>query len=270
MLPSAGKTVRQGAALVLVAGVVALGLIGSLILVPTGSVHEPSPLVAIDPTARVVDASVEPAVVKSAGRYDAAQGSNPLWSLPLNSLAITLERPIFSPSRRPPLPPAIAAPYVPPASPTRPSGPLEPDHPLLTLLGTLAGDRQGVGIFVDEANNSMLRVRTGEDHQGWILRSVRSREAIFEKGNRTATLALPPLGSTAQTPASQMSLAIAWRDGDGQMISAPARREAETASSKTARPRNTWLDGDGQLISAPPTSPSYPPAAAPTAVVPAM
>jgi len=31
----------------------------------------------------------------------------------------------------------------------------------------------------------------GEAHKGWILREVRSREIVLEKGDRTATLALP-------------------------------------------------------------------------------
>ena len=202
-----------------------------------------------------------------AGR-DLTQGSNPLWSLPLSSLSVTRERPIFSPSRRPPPPPVIAAPHVPPMSLPRPSKPPEPDRPLLTLVGTLAGDNQGVGIFIKESDKTTLRLRTGEDHEGWMLRSVRGGEAIFEKGDRTATLALPPIGSVAQAPALPMPFANTWRDGDGQMISAPPRREPKPASPTATPLRDTWLDGDGQMISAPPRSPLSPPAVAPPAVVP--
>jgi hypothetical protein len=114
---------------------------------------------------------------------------NALWSIPLTALSATRDRPIFSPSRRPPPPPpAIAAPYVPPPPP--PAPPPEPDHPPLTLSGTVAGMTGGV-IFAKEKDNTPVKLRIGEDYQGWVLRAVRGREATFEKNNRTATLALP-------------------------------------------------------------------------------
>src|SRR5690242_19075901 len=64
---------------------------------------------------------------------DRARG-DPLWAIPLSTLTTTRARPIFSPSRRPPPPPVVAAPYVPPP---RPATPVEPDRPLLTLVGTV-------------------------------------------------------------------------------------------------------------------------------------
>jgi general secretion pathway protein N len=216
----------------------------------------------VEPAATANEIPADPARRPGRAGRDLTQGRNPLWSLPLNSLSVTRERPIFSPSRRPP-PPVIAAPYVPPMSPPRPSKPPEPDHPLLTLVGTLAGDNQGVGIFIKESDKTTLRLRTGEVHEGWMLRSIRGGKAIFEKGDRTATLVLPPIGSVAQAPASPMSFANTWRDGDGQMISAPPRRGQKPASPTAAPLRNTWLDGDGQMIGAPPKSPSSPPAVVP-------
>jgi hypothetical protein len=134
-------------------------------------------------------------------------------------------------------------------------------------LGTVAGDSHGVGIFVNEADKTTLRLRTGEDHEGWVLRSIRVGEAVFEKGERTATLALAPLGSAAR--AAPTPLGNTWRDGDGQMIGPPPRRELKPAAPTTAPTRNTWLDGDGQLIAAPPPK-SLPPAIAPTSVAPAL
>ncbi len=130
------------------------------------------------------------------------------------------------------------------------TGPPEPDHPLLTLLGALAGDGQGVGIFLNETDKTTLRLRTGEDHQGWVLTSIRGGAATFVKGERTATLTLLPIGSAAQTHASSIALGNTWRDGDGQMIHAP--REPKPASPVATPSRNTWLDGDGQTIGAPP------------------
>jgi general secretion pathway protein N len=120
-----------------------------------------------------------------------AIGGNPLWSVPLTALSATRERPIFSPSRRPPPPQIVAAPYAPPPKPPPPAPPPEPDHPLLTLLGTLAGETGGIGIFIDQNDNAPVSLRIGEAHQGWVLRAVRGREAVFERNDRTATLALP-------------------------------------------------------------------------------
>jgi hypothetical protein len=141
---------------------------------------------------------------------------------------------------------------------------------LLTLLGALAGESQGVGIFLNEADKTTLRLRTGEGHQGWVLTSIRGGEATFVKGERTATLALLPIGSAAQVRASSIALGNTWRDGDGQMIGAPARRQSKPASPPATPLRDTWLDGDGQVIGAPPKSQSAPPAVAPTSVDPVM
>ena len=127
-----------------------------------------------------------------------AMRGNPLWSIPLTALSATRDRPVFSPSRRPPPPPVVAAPYVPPPPPPPPPAPPpEPDHPLLTLSGIVAGKTGGVGIFTKQNDNTPLKLRIGEDYQGWVLRTVRGREATFERNSQTATLALPlpePLG----------------------------------------------------------------------------
>ena len=119
-----------------------------------------------------------------------APAGNPLWAIPLKELSATRERPIFSPSRRPPAPAVAAASYAPPP---RPAKPPEPDRPQLSLVGTIAGDKEGFGIFLDRSANLVLRLKTGEEHKGWILREVRSRETVLEKDDKTATLALPVL-----------------------------------------------------------------------------
>jgi hypothetical protein len=268
LVPNAGRTARQG--MVLAVGILAFGHPLSPPFAGAEPAQDYSPLVMIDPTTSVVGAPAEPAKRTGPNTNAPGQGGNPLWSLPLSALSITRERPIFSPSRRPPPPPAIAAPYVPPASPPPPPKPPEPAHPSLTLMGTLAGDSQGVGIFLNDADKSTLRLRTGEDHEGWVLRAVRSGEAVFEKGERTATLTLIPLGSTAPASASSMPFGTTWRDGDGQLISPPPRRVQTPAAPPAAPLRNTWVDGDGQLIAAPPKSPLPPPPIAPITVTPAL
>jgi general secretion pathway protein N len=108
--------------------------------------------------------------------------------VPLSSLTATRERPIFLPSRRAPAPAVAGTPAV--MAPPPPS-PAEPEQPPLTLVGVIAGDTEGFAVFLDAATNSAVRLRTGQDHQGWVLRSVKGREATLEKNKRTATLTLP-------------------------------------------------------------------------------
>ena len=114
---------------------------------------------------------------------------NPLWAIPLGSLSNTRDRPLFTPSRRPPAPAVVAVPPV--VQPKVVVRPPEPEHPNLTLIGTVVGETEGIGVFLDQATHNFVRIKTGEGHAGWILRSVKAREATLEKGQRSETLRLP-------------------------------------------------------------------------------
>jgi hypothetical protein len=124
---------------------------------------------------------------------DAERAGNPLWAIPLNLLTNTRERPIFSPSRRPPPPVVVNRPFVPPPPPPPPP-PAPPEHPSLALLGTIAGEGEGLALFMETTSQNVVRLRTGEAHEGWVLRSVHGREAKLEKNNRTETVTLPSPG----------------------------------------------------------------------------
>lgn len=109
---------------------------------------------------------------------------NPLWAVPLAALSDTRERPIFSASRRPP--PAVAsvsAPKVPPTPPSAPQAELR-----LLLVGTVSGGDLSFGIFIDQTSKAVLRLKVGEDYQGWRLRSVHSREVILARDEFSETL----------------------------------------------------------------------------------
>ena len=118
---------------------------------------------------------------------------NPLWAIPLGSLTITRERPIFSPSRRP-LTPAVIAPPKVTQQPKAVAPVAGPQRPNLTLVGTVVGTSEGFGVFLDQATHNIVRLKTGEGHAGWILRSVKAREATLEKERQTETLRLPASG----------------------------------------------------------------------------
>jgi hypothetical protein len=132
-------------------------------------------------TARTVDAEPPP------------PAGNPLWALPLKQLAITRERPIFSPARR--LPPPPAPTYVAPVAVRQPAKPPEPERPAMSLLGTIIGADDKIGVFLDTATHGVVRLRVGEDHQGWVLRVIRERDATVAKdGAQAVVLELPPPG----------------------------------------------------------------------------
>jgi hypothetical protein len=106
---------------------------------------------------------------------------NPLWAIPLTSLTATIERPIFSPTRR--RPPVAVKP-----APTQLASALQP---LLALIGAIAGESDGLAIFLDGTTKGVIRLKPGESHAGWTLQEVKAREAILQKEQNTAILALP-------------------------------------------------------------------------------
>jgi general secretion pathway protein N len=113
---------------------------------------------------------------------------NPLWGISLQSLRATRERPLFTPSRRPPMP-AVIAPRTEPVETV--SAVVEPEQPPLNLLGIVTGAAEGYAVFVNTATHDIVRLKTGEGHDGWILQSVSGRAAVLEKNHRTATVSLP-------------------------------------------------------------------------------
>jgi hypothetical protein len=118
--------------------------------------------------------------------------ANPLWAIPLTKLSGTRDRPIFSPSRRPP-PPLVASEPA-PAPPPPPAQKKEIQPPPLSLVGTIASDEESFGIFLDHATKQALRLKVGEDYQGWKLSTIHGRQVTMEKDQQAAVLTLPPPG----------------------------------------------------------------------------
>jgi hypothetical protein len=96
----------------------------------------------------------------------------------------------------------VAALPTPPAN-AGPQPRREPDHSRLTLLGTVVGESVEIGLFIDEASHDVVRLRSGEAHDGWTLSAVSGRAAVFHKdGDRAATLALPAPGGEPPAPSN--------------------------------------------------------------------
>ena len=118
------------------------------------------------------------------------QSANPLWAIPLTQLSGTRDRPIFSPSRRPP--PVVTAEPVQVRPPPPRKKQVEP--PPLSLVGTIAGEDESYGIFLDSATKVAIRLKVGDDYQGWRLRAIQGREVTVEKDQQGAVLSLPEPG----------------------------------------------------------------------------
>jgi general secretion pathway protein N len=127
--------------------------------------------------------------ISDEGTNNGTESGNPLWGITIETLHATRERPIFSPSRRPVMPAVLAAPPPPPPPPP------VPDKPSFNLLGTVAGSGVGYAVFLDNTTHDIVRLKTGEGQDGWILRSVKNREAVLVKNDKVAVMRLPsPMG----------------------------------------------------------------------------
>jgi hypothetical protein len=193
---------KQGITLI-VLFVAASALSASTSALPTGeSGHE------IDPPRRADTLSVPslwdqltpaaPVVVRAPASPppppERTLSANPLWAIPLATLSNTRERPIFSASRRPPPPAAVA---VAAAKPPPPPKPPRVERPQLALVGTISSGDESFAIFVDQATKAALRLKIGEDFQGWRLRAVQGRDVTLERDRETAILSLAQPGATA-------------------------------------------------------------------------
>jgi general secretion pathway protein N len=153
------------------------------------------------PSAQDLPAAAAPAVVikpapPPVAAIPHAPSANPLWAIPLATLSGTRERPIFSSSRRPPPPAAVSALATAPPAPK----PARVERPQLSLVGTIIGDDQSFGIFVDRSSKAALRLKLGEDYQGWTLRSVLGREVTLARDQQTAVVSLPQPGAGEAGP----------------------------------------------------------------------
>jgi hypothetical protein len=109
---------------------------------------------------------------------------NPLWSIPLKELSATRERPIFSPSRRPPRLPLHPM-YRHRQNRRNPSV-----HSF--RLSVPSPESKKVSASSRSFGQHGAEIEDGRRaHKGWILHEVRAREIVMAKGDKTETFALP-------------------------------------------------------------------------------
>ena len=149
----------------LAAASVALGLhIRDVLLQPAGLPEVVSPIPASG------DAGSNPAAVLPAlPEYDPP---------PINQFAAAVERPLFSPDRRPP----AETPSVVVAS---------ADQALTaTLSGILFADSGSVALLTAVGDSTPVRVSQGDEYLGWRLSRINPDNVVFERNGEQVTLEL--------------------------------------------------------------------------------
>jgi general secretion pathway protein N len=126
---------------------------------------------------------------EEAPRGDAAASQavmNPVALQPSDQLSATHDRPLFSPTRRPPPKPVAAA----EASAPPPPPPAPP--PSLVLLGIVSEDGEGRAAIRsrDKDKGKVERVRIGDDVGGWKVDRIEPRRLVLTLGERSVDFAL--------------------------------------------------------------------------------
>jgi general secretion pathway protein N len=214
----------------------ALAVNAPLAVEPRGSEPQEN-LFATRSEAAVPATPVEPAQPAGAAAAPAqpALNGNPLWGIPLKGLTAARERPLFAPTRRPP---PVAPPTQPVAAAPPPPKPAEPETPQLSLLGTVAGGHEKIGLFIDSATKSVLRLKAGENHKGWTLRAVSPREVELARGLDSAVLAMPSpdlKASGAPSPVPMPAVATALA-APGNAAAVPVQARAPGVTSAVPNP----------------------------------
>src|SRR4051794_37329634 len=88
-----------------------------------------------------------------------SQAVNPVASVSLSTLTATRERPLFSPTRRPPVKPEVSSPAPPPPVVVAAAEP--PTAPPFTLLGTVIGSTDRIAILMIAGVREATHLRKG-------------------------------------------------------------------------------------------------------------
>ena len=125
--------------------------------------------------------SVVAAAVAGEQERPEAALANPVAAQSLDQLSSTLDRPLFSPSRRPPAPPPppVAQAVAPPAPP-----------PNLVLFGVVMDGEGARAILRTGADKKVQRAQIGDEIDGWKVSQIEARKVVLSLDDRFATFTL--------------------------------------------------------------------------------
>ena len=146
--------------------------------------HAPLPAAIF---AFLLSSAAEPGAVAIAQVQDrpAAAPSNPVAAQSLEQLSTIVDRPLFSPSRRPPAPPPAPAPIVQAAEPPAP-----PPPPNLVLFGVVMDGESARAVVRSGADKKMIRAQIGDEIDGWKVSQIEGRKVVLSLDGRFATFTL--------------------------------------------------------------------------------
>ncbi|MBR0871345.1 hypothetical protein JQ633_13335 [Bradyrhizobium tropiciagri] len=115
---------------------------------------------------------------------DEAAVNNPVELQSLQQLNATKDKPLFTPTRRPP--PKPVAPVARQEPPPPPAPP-----PSVVVLGIVSENGSGrAAIRAAGTSDKVLRVRAGDDVGGWKVERVESRRLVLTQGERSVDFAM--------------------------------------------------------------------------------
>ncbi|MEN3378747.1 MAG: hypothetical protein V7604_4102 [Hyphomicrobiales bacterium] len=109
---------------------------------------------------------------------------NPLAAQTMEGLSATVDRPLFSPSRRAPAPPPVPAAEA-PAPPPPPAPP-----PNVVLVGIVMDGESARAVIRAGADKKIMRARIGDDVGGWKVAQIEGRKLVLSLDDRLATFTL--------------------------------------------------------------------------------
>lgn len=142
--------------------------------------------------------AIDPGSQAEPGAQAATASVSPLAAQPLDRLSATRDRPLFSPTRRPPAPP--------PVIPVAPAPP--PSPPNIALLAVIMDGEEARAIVRTGPAAKTMRVQIGDDIDGWKVGQIEARQLVLLLDDRTATFNMfagnsaPPSTGAASQPAT--------------------------------------------------------------------
>jgi hypothetical protein len=171
------------------------------------------------------DEDVPPAVAASAARPAAealeagtgapAEAPDPFVLPPLERFTAVVERPLFSPTRRLPVPTAPAVVEAPPPPPATESAPVGPAEPELRFFGTVRENGTAAALVTDPATAEVARLVPGDTVGEWRVVEVERNRLVLGLGDERRSFEIFGAGSRAATAASAPAGAPSAAADDG-------------------------------------------------------
>jgi hypothetical protein len=158
---------------------------------------------------------------------------NPLAAQSMEGLSATVDRPLFSPSRRAPAPPPAPAAQA----PEPPSPPAPP--PNVVLVGIVMDGESARAIIRAGAEKKIMRARIGDDVGGWKVSQIEGRKLVLSLEDRLATFTLFNNRDGAQRPLNETTApnALGRPENPPQQLEGGENSAAANSDANNSRKR---------------------------------